>query len=569
MIQSFSSPLLRAGLLAASLILPGCASVPPAAIELNLVGLNDFHGHLEAQNYTYTSIAEKAPRTTRAGGVLALSSTLQAWRKLDPELILIGSGDLVGASPPLSAMWADEPSLMALDLLGLRVSSVGNHEFDWGKAELLRQQRGGCASPRPDKACKLDGQFAGARFSYLAANVTDTETGQLLLPAYRIEQAHGVKVAFIGAVLRETPSVVKASGVRGLAFGDEAEAINRVLPELRAQGATVFVVLIHQGGYTSSHFDDPSCRNLAGPIVDITRKLDPAIKLVVSGHSHKGYLCKVGETTVTQAQNQGLLLSRIALRVDPATKAVLDVQAKNVVMHAEQSGGPAPAADVAALLARVKDRSAALLNRPVARLAVPAVLRKQNAAGESALGDLITDAQLEAGKPYGAQIAFLNSSTMRAELLSGPGNVSTHGQSAVVLPFGNDLMVMTLSGAQLEALLNQQRFPSEAQPDGKMLDISSGFTYEWDAKRPAGARVVPGSLRLHGKAVEPNADYRIVANSFIAEGGDDYSVFKQGRDRLDKGISDIGAVTGYLIARDKAGQPAGAAEPAARIRRLN
>lgn len=551
--------------LGALLALAGCAAAPATApLRINLAALNDFHGHLEPTSYTYTSIADRKPRTVRAGGVAVLSSTLAEWRKEDPELVLIGSGDMIGASPPLSAMWADEPTLAALDLLGLRVSSVGNHEFDWGKAELLRLQNGGCASPRADKACQFDGPHKGAKFSYLAANIVDTDTGKPLLPAYRIEQAHGVRIAFIGAVLREAPTVVKASGVRGLAFTDEAEAINRLLPELRAQGATVFVVLIHQGGNTTSLIDDPGCRNLEGPIVDVVKKLDPAIRLVISGHTHQGYLCKVGETTVTQAQNQGRLLSRLVLDVDPATRALAGVEAKNVVM-AEQ-GAPAEPA-MAALLARVRQQSVAVLSRPVARIAVPAVTRKQSPAGESALGDLVTDAQLDATRAQGARIAFLNYSTMRADLLSGEGAVVSAGQSAVVLPFGNDLVLMSLTGAQIRALLEQQGWVDPTHDEAKMLDVSNGFAYRWDPARPAGARVVPGSVTLDGKPLDDAAVYRVAANSFIAEGGDGYTVFKQGTDRVDTGISDIGSFNAYLAARDKAGRPAGADKPAGRILR--
>jgi 5'-nucleotidase len=551
--------------LGALLAVAGCAAPARAPLQVNLAALNDFHGHLEPTSYTYNSVADHASHTVSAGGVAVLSSTLAAWRRQDPELLLIGSGDLVGASPPLSAMWADEPTLAALDLLGLRVSSVGNHEFDWGKAELLRQQNGGCASPRADKACQFDGAFRGAKFAYLAANIVDTDTGKPLLPAYRIEQAHGVKIAFIGAVLRETPTVVKASGVRGLSFIDEAEAINRLMPDLRAQGATVFVVLIHQGGNTTAAVDDPGCRNLEGPIVDVVKKLDPAIRLVVSGHTHQGYLCKVGDVTVTQAQNQGRLLSRFVLDIDPATRTLTAVHAQNVVM-AEQ-GAPAEPA-VAALLARVKERSAAVLGRPVARIAVPAVKRKQNAAGESALGDLVTDAQLEASRAQGARIAFLNFSTMRADLLAGEGKLVNAGQSAVVLPFGNDLVLMSLTGAQIRALLEQQRFPDAGHADGKMLDVSAGFSYRWDPARPAGQRVLPGSLTLDGKPMDEAAVYRIAANSFIAEGGDGYTVFKDGRDRVETGISDIGSFNAYLAAREKAGRPAGADAPAARIVRV-
>ena len=306
-------PNLRPLILAA--LLAGCAvQRPNNQLELTLVGLNDLHGNLEASSF------EKG----KAGGIDALAATLQAWRKDDPDLLLVGAGDMIGASPAMSGMFADEPTLKALGLMGMRATSVGNHEFDNGKVELLRQARGGCAnSPRPEKACQFNPAWEGAKFSYLAANVIDTQTGQPLLPAYRIEEVKGVKIAFIGTVLKDTPDLINASGNGGLQFIDEAQAVNRLLPELRAQGATVFVVLIHQGGKTKMRYDQQYCDDLGGDIADVVKRLDPAVRLVVSGHSHKGYLCRVDGRLVTQAEKYGHMLSRISLVVDRQTGAVV------------------------------------------------------------------------------------------------------------------------------------------------------------------------------------------------------------------------------------------------------
>jgi 5'-nucleotidase len=581
---------------ALALALGGCAAPrsAPAPFDINLAAINDLHGFLEAQNFTYTSVTDKTPHTVRAGGIETLSRALQSWRAQDPELLLVGAGDLVGASPPLSQMWADEPTIDALNLLGLRASTVGNHEFDAGKIELLRKQSGGCVTPLSAKACQFEPGFKGAQFSYLAANVIDDATGKTLFPAYRIEQAHGVKIAFIGAVLQGTANVVRPSGVAGLHFGDEAEAINRTLPELKAQGVTVFVVLIHEGGTTREYFDEANCSHLNGPIVDIVKHLDPAIRLVISGHSHQGYLCNVDGRTVTQAQTAGHMLSRIALRIDPATQTVGAVHAENVLMLADSpvagaasqaapqaasqaastsvaqaAAQVAPQAEITALLAKVRQRSTAVLNRPIARLALPVVTRKQNRAGESALGDLLTDAQLAASKKLGAQIVFLNHSTMRSDLYANADGVSTYSQSATVVPFGNNMVVMNLTGAEIVAVLEQQKWKIEEHDDAMMLEVSDGFSYRWDARRADGARVVPGSVTLHGVPLQAGASYRVAVNSFIAEGGDHYSVFKAGRERVDSDVSDIGSLTDYLIARDKAGTPAGAAEPAGRVVRLN
>src|SRR5471032_1746089 len=192
----------------AALLLSSCAwfkpALPPGMAQVELVTLNDFHGNIEASKYVLDSAYGSGERTVVAGGIDTLGAALQAWRKQDPELLLVGAGDLIGASPAISSMWADEPTIGAMDLLGLRASSVGNHEFDAGRIELLRQQKGGCASTRPEKACKLEPTFGGAQFSYLAANVIDMVTNKPFLPAYSIQEVHGVKIAFIGAVLKDT-----------------------------------------------------------------------------------------------------------------------------------------------------------------------------------------------------------------------------------------------------------------------------------------------------------------------------------------------------------------------------
>ncbi|MET3134663.1 5'-nucleotidase [Oxalobacteraceae bacterium GrIS 1.11] len=547
---------------ALALALSGCASAP---VEIHLVALNDFHGNLERSTFTYSSALESAPRTIQAGGVDTLAAALQAWRREDGELVLVGAGDLVGASPAMSSMWADEPSIAAMNLLGLRASSVGNHEFDQGRLELLRQQNGGCASPRPDKACQFAPDYAGARFSYLAANVFDRASGKPFLPAYRIETAHGVKLGFIGAVLKDTPSVVLAAGIAGLEFGDEADAINRVLPELKAQGVGVFVVLIHQGGETVDYVDQPDCAHLQGPIVELVKRLDPAIRLIISGHTHKGYTCRVDGRLVTEGEMGGHMLSRITLQVDAAGNRVRDVSARNVVMT--PGAYPADAA-MDAYLAAVKQRGAAVLERPVARIAVAMVSRNRQLTGESALGDLVADSALEAARAAGAQIAFVNNGGMRQDLESGPGLISSFGQVQRVLPFNNTMLLMTLSGAEIGALLEQQWGPDK---DGAhdLLQVSDGFAYRWDGKRPLGARVVPGSIMLNGTPLDASRSYRVAVNNFLAEGGDAFPMFKQGRERVDSGVRDLDTLLSYLRQRDAAGTPAGSAAPLGRIGRLD
>jgi 5'-nucleotidase len=536
------------------------AGVP---IDIHLVALNDFHGNLEESKFSYMGAGQK-PVTLQAGGIDTIAAALQAWRHEDPELLLVGAGDLVGASPALSSMWADEPSIAAMNLLGLSASAVGNHEFDHGSAELLRYQHGGCQSQWVDKACKLAPKFDGARFSYLAANVVDGATGKPLLPAYRIVQAHGVKVAFIGAVLKDAASVVLASGIAGLRFGDEADAINATLPELKAQGATVFVVLIHEGGRTFDAFDQPGCDHLKGPIVDVVKRLDPAIRLVVSGHSHQGYLCKVDGRVVTQAEMAGHVLSRIDLTVDADTRAVRDIGVRNEVMRA----GQYPASDAAlAFMKTVRERSVQALARPVARVAVRTVSRKINAAGEAALGDLIADGALAATEAQGVQIAFMNMGGIRKDLDVGEDLRATYGQAQAVLPFSNTLVTMDLSGAQLRALLEQQWQRGLEGDDHSMLQVSHGFAYRWDHASPKGQRVL--GMTLGGVPIEDAKTYRVAANNFLAEGGDSFSMFRNAANKVDTQILDLDALVAHLVQRDRAGAPAGSMTPVERVERLH
>lgn len=555
-------PLAAAALAA---LLAACASAPPPphTAVINLVALNDFHGNLEPSTFTYTSARARGETTAQAGGIATLGAALQAWRKDDSELLLVGAGDLVGASPSISAMWADEPTLGALDLLGLRASALGNHEFDLGRAELLRQQKGGCVSPRPDKACQFAPNYGGAHFSYLAANVIDMVTRKPIMPAYKIETAHGVRVAFIGAVLKDTAALSLPSSVSGLDFTDEASAINAVLPELRKQGVGVFVVLIHQGGRTTDDFDRPGCDHLTGPIVDVVKRLDPAIRLVVSGHTHKGYLCQVDGRVVTQAETAGHVLSRIRLTVDTATNRVREVSASNEVMVAGRYPAD-PALD--AYLARARARSAAALARPVGRLAVPVVPVDKDDVDESPLGDLVADAILQAGTPFGAQLAFTNVGGMRQDLAAGPDGRVTLGQVQTVLPFANTVVVMNLTGAQVVALLEQQW---QGGDGGKrpLLQVSDGFSYQWNPNLPAGSRVVPGSVTLHGVPLEPDSPYRVATNNFLAEGGDFFPLFTSGRSRASTGIYLSDAMAAYLTRRDQLGKPAGSKLSQGRIQR--
>ncbi len=556
------APLVRSLGLLLALALGGCSQVPrPAPVEVNLAVINDLHGYIQSNPFSYEEPA--GGRTTlQAGGLVALGGLLAELRRQDPELLFVGGGDLIGASPPLSALWADEPTLKALDLLGLKLSVVGNHELDSGRQELLRQVRGGCASPRPERACRFDGEHRSTRFPYIAANLIDSASGEPLFAPYRIETVHGVKIAFIGAVPQDLPSMVPRASLAGLDTLDEAEAINAQLPALRRQGVDVIVALVHNGGRTDEPFDRQDCRGLQGEIVEVARRLDPQIELLISAHTHEGYLCRVGDRLVTQASSYGRLLTHLTLRIDPASRRVLGIEARNLLVDPRRYPGDA---GMRALEQRVEQRSRALLEKPVARLGAARIPRAADASGESAMGDLVADAQLAATRHLGAEAALANYGGIRGELALEPGRSRvSFGQLAAVQPFGNRLVVLTLSGAQLRELLEQQWRDGEFAP----LQVSASLSYRWDASRPPGRRVLPGSLRIGGRPVRDGQAYRIAVNAFLADGGDHFTVLTRAGQRLDTPIEDRQALIDYLQARDRSGAPTGRGEPARRFRQV-
>lgn len=542
--------------LALALLLTGCASPPSQPVTVNLALINDFHGYLEPN----PALFDQGRKGQLMGGIANVGGLIDHLRQEDPQTLVIGSGDLIGASPAVSALWADEPTLQAMNLLGLQLSAVGNHELDNGQAELLRQVRGGCDSSRPAKACQFEPRWQGTRFPYLAADLLDARTNQPLFPAYRILQAHGQKIAFVGAVLKALDQMVSPKGLAGLKVTDEADSINAVIPELKARKVDAIVAIIHQGG--TSLAGGPDCQDLQGPIVEVVKRLDPAIDLVASAHSHKAYTCHVGRMPVFQGGAYGQLVSHVSLQIDPHQRRVTGVQMENLPVV---PGHYPPDPQLAAWVAGVVARSKTVLERPIARLGVSRLEPRYDTAGESALGDLIADAQLAAVRDQGAQIALMNSGGIRNELALVPGQSRlTYAQLASCQPFANTLTLIDLTGAQLRELLEQQW---RRDPDARPLQVSEGFTYVWDGRRPVGQRVVPGSIRLNGEALADDRRYRIVANSFLADGGDGAALLRDGSNRRETVITDLEALERYLVQQDRLGKPAGQAESAGRLRR--
>lgn len=535
--------------LAWGLALAGCAAAPTAlpseaaspTIALKIVAINDFHGHLKPPPGGFRQPDPAHPGKTislPAGGAEYMASAVKAAAGRAPNHVFVAAGDLVGASPLLSALFHDEPTIESLGLMGLEVAAVGNHEFDEGADELLRLQQGGC---RPADRCGGPARFAGARFQYLAANTIVRSSGDTLLPPYVVKRYEGVPVAFIGLTLKGTPQIVVPSGVAGLEFRDEAETVNALVPGLRRQGVEAIVLLIHEGGEPTGGHDE--CPGISGPIVDIVRKLDPAVDLVISGHTHQAYNCRIGGRLVTSAHRYGTLLTEIDVTLDRASGDVAAASAHNlIVRHDRYAKDPAQTA----LIAGYEALAAPLARRVVGRLPQP-YTAAPNDAGESSLGRLVADAQLAATaapERGGAQIALTNPGGLRAPLLPGADGQVRYEDVFACQPFSNPLVTLTLTGAQLRALLEQQ-FDDPAAP--RVLPVSRGLAYSWDASRPRGQRVLPGSLALHGRPIAPGERLRVTVNSFLAGGGDGVGILGRAGERV-VGERDVDALARYIAA---------------------
>lgn len=532
--------LLLASLAAAA----GCEAGPQGEIPLRILAINDFHGNIATSSDAFGGV----------GRADYLAANVAAARADVEHSVFVSAGDLIGASPLVSALFHDEPTVEAMNAMGLDVNGVGNHEFDAGLAELRRLQRGGPHPVDPD----ADGQpFAGAAFDFLAANVIDDATGETIFPPYVVRRFAGVDVAFIGLTLQDTPSIVAADAIQGLSFRAEAQTVNALVPALRGQGIEAIVVLLHLGGASAGGPSDCGS-GLTGPLAEVVADLHEAVDVVIAGHSNDEFVCRVGGTWVTMADSRGRLFTIIDAVLDPAT-GDLAVRAAENVPNAQAGVTPDPV--VAALIDRYVALSATRANAVIGAVAA-GLSREPNAAGESPLGGVIADAHLASTQAEGAVVAFTNSGGIRTGLPGGADGGVTYGEAFAAQPFGNSLVTMTLTGAQIETLLESQ-FRGEAGEDSDVLQVSRGFSYAWNASRPIGDRVDPATIAIHGVSLDPAAPYRVTANSFLADGGDGFTVFTEGTERIG-GALDIDALVAYFGVVSPVGPG-----PQARITRLN
>lgn len=535
------------------------APAAPAPFEIQLLAFNDFHGALEPPAGKSGQIVTDAGPVD-AGGAEFFATWIDKLRAAHGRTLVVAAGDNIGATPLLSAAFHDEPTVEALNLVGLAITSVGNHEFDEGIDELRRMQKGGC---HPVDGCFGGDGFDGARYHYLAANVF-TDDGATLFPPYEIrsfadpaDATRKVDVAFIGMTLEGTPEVVTAAGVKGVSFKDEAETVNALIPELHQKGVHAIVVLLHEGGFATGRYD--ACEGISGPIFEIAKAFDKDVDVVVSGHTNAAHVCDIDGKLVTSAAHWGRLLTDIRLELDPATGDVAKKSAHNVIVRRDVDKAPA----MTVLIDRYKDLVKGVEARVVGTTAID-LGRTPSDSGETPLGSVIADAQRFAESDPstgGAQLALMNPGGIRADLLvdhasSGekPGEV-TFGEVFSVQPFNNALVTMTLTGAQLDAVLEQQfRVADKDRDMPKILQISEGFHYTWDERRPPGDRVDPATITLDGQPVDPAKGYRVVMNEFLGNGGDGFDVLKQGTDRR-IGIMDVDALELYVKKHPGLGAP--------------
>lgn len=551
-------------------------SEPPFTVKL--IGFNDYHGNLESPGTFSTSAAVPAAERPPVGGAEFMAAHVAKLKAQNPNNVVVGAGDSIGASPLISALFQDEPAVETLNRIGLEFNSVGNHEFDKGSAELLRLQNGGCKTGEPN-SCKgatagTPVPFEGAKFKWLSANVIATATGKTLLPAYGIKEFKGVKVAFIGMTFKATPTVVTPTGVAGLEFRDEIQTVNSLIPELKAQGIEAIVVLVHEGGFQSGTVSDINgCEGgLAGSgIATLVKGLDNAVDAVISGHTHAAYNCKLPNATgraipVTSSSSFGRVLTDMDLTIDPSTRDITAIATTNRLVVRNDPTVPADAA-VSRIIAGYNSLVSPIANTVIGSIAAELPNSRTDAACNMPAGDLIADAMLAAtqGPTFGsATIALMNGGGVRnpgftfasSAVGEGTGNV-TYGEAFTTQPFGNSLVTMSLTAQDLKDVLEEQFAGCKGQSATatRVMLPSNGFKYTWDGAKACGARVSNVTLRngsstetivdASGTVANPAKTYRVTMNNFMADGGDGYSTFLKGTNRLG-GAQDIDALVAYL-----------------------
>ncbi|MBG0820508.1 bifunctional metallophosphatase/5'-nucleotidase [Planomonospora sp. ID91781] len=580
MSRSFQRLAMAGVLASAGLVLvtgPAEAGNKPAkTVPVRLLSLNDFHGHLEPPTGSSGRMVDETGATVYAGGAAYIAAHME--QLTDKNTLKVAQGDLIGATPLISAAFHDEPSVEFLGKIGVTTSAVGNHEFDEGYAELRRIMKGGC---HPVDGCSPAGEWKGAAYDYIGANVILKRSGagaekdalaalggnssslrSLLrqygvpaLPPVSIRWMNGVPIGFIGLVTKTTPNIVTAEGIKDLEFVDEVKAANVASRLLKLVGVKAQVVLVHEGDQVTAGQSPDACSAQPGAGNRIATQVDAEIDMILSGHSHQAYLCTVADPKgnqrlYSQGGSFGRVITKVDFRVDVRTRDVVrsSVVADNQVVTQTIT----PDDDIATFVQTWKDRVATVANKPIGKITAD-ITNTAAPSGESPLGNLIADGQLAAARTGGnAQIALMNPGGVRASLTypsspAGEGDgVVTYGEAFTVQPFNNLLQVVTLTGAQLKTLLEQQ-FPGgpNNQAFTKILQPSSNLTYSYSASAAWGSKV--SDIKIDGVAVTDAQTIRVAANNFLVGGGDAFAAFTQGTD-VWSGPLDIDAFAAYFAA---------------------
>ncbi|KGN36208.1 bifunctional metallophosphatase/5'-nucleotidase [Knoellia subterranea] len=540
----------------------------PNLTTVQLLSFNDYHGHLEATDPKLTPVED--PSQTAVGGAEYLSSTLQALRNAPGHdgSLTVAAGDLIGGSPFLSGMFHDEPSVESLNAMKLDVSSVGNHEFDEGTDELLRMQNGGC---HPTDGCYFPDQpYAGADFQWLSANVVKKDTGKPLLPGTSVKTVNGVKIGFIGMTLKATPTLVSPAGVSSVNFLDEVETANAQAAALKKQGVKSIVVLLHEGGYQTGNINQ--CNGISAPIAQIAAQISPEVDQIITGHTHQGYICSLPDPAgnprlVTSAHDYGRTVTDTSLVINTKSGEVMRDRSTAVNRLVAQTAPKDPA--ITSIISKWNTLAGPLKAQIVGTHSEDILGDSSGNRGiETPMADVVADAILagtDGADEGGAEIAFMNVGGVREDLpmapkyAEAPGQI-TYAEAFDIAPFNNILVSVDLTGDQIRQVLEQQYQPVAARGSRPMLalGVSKGFTYAWDASQPQGSRVVNGTMALNGTAISMTETYRVGTLNFLADGGDLFTAFKGGTNRVG-GPEDLANLVAYF------GANPGLIAPASRV----
>jgi 5'-nucleotidase len=535
--------------------------------SINILAFNDFHGNLEppkrfieAEDPTDTNKSVRIP----VGGVSYFADAINKLRAQYPNNAVVSAGDLISASPLTSSLFLDEPTIETMNEIKIDFNAVGNHEFDRGTDELRRLQNGGCQQYTTTKPCQINKDFAGAKFNFLAANVSlKADPKRTLFPAYKIKRYGNIPVAFIGLTLEATPTIVSAAGIKDVDFHDEAETVNSLIPELKKQGVEAIVVVVHEGVAPSTKFNAKTCAGLSGPLTGILDRLDTAVDVVVSGHTHQSYICDYSTLNpqkpflLTSAGQYGTAITNIKLELDGKTGDVIKKDAQQVPIQSEAYTSGTTTVNLTNLYEKfnktpsieaILDKYRQAVTTISARIvgtATTVINRNAAESGETALGNLIADAQQAAAltaSNQGSDFTLMNPGGVRADLQTNSNNQITFGDVFAVQPFGNSIVTLSLTGQQIRELLEQQWSGANANRP-RILQPSKELSYSY--KKDATAVPRATQIMISGQALMDSKSYRVTVNSFIADGGDNFTVLTKGTNRVGGG-QDVDALEKYI-----------------------